>query len=84
MRLKLELTDLAVEQLNQQFADILSQGKINKSNALPEERRELETINLPRLTFYFDQKNFGRLYQLIATINQMPDSCKATEHPEIK
>jgi uncharacterized protein (TIGR00730 family) len=84
MRLKLELTDLAVEQLNQEFADIVTQGKIRKSNALPEERRELETINLPRLTFYFNQKNFGRLYQLIATINKMPNSSKATEHPEIK
>jgi uncharacterized protein (TIGR00730 family) len=84
MRLKIELTDLAVEQLNQQFADIVTQGEIRKSNALPEERQELETINLPRLTFHFNQKNFGRLYQLIATINQMPDSNKATEHPEIK
>lgn len=84
MRLKLELSDLAVAQLNQEFADILSEGKISKSHALPAEEKELETLNLPRLTFYFNQKNFGRLYQLITKINQMGDQSTGTEHPELK
>ena len=84
IRLKLELTDDAVTQLNQEFGDILSEGKIEKSTALPQEQKDPETINLPRLTLYFNQKSLGRLYQLINKINRLGDACYATEHPEIK
>ncbi|MCC0177164.1 LOG family protein [Waterburya agarophytonicola K14] len=84
MRLKLELSDTAVESLNQEFSDILVKGKISKSSALPEEMQDLETITLPRLTFYFNQKSLGRLYQLISKVNQLADCCSATEHPELK
>ncbi|MGF1591564.1 MAG: LOG family protein [Pleurocapsa sp.] len=84
MRLNLELSDRAVEGLNQEFADILSQGEIRKSIALPEERKDSETVDLPRLTFYFNQKSLGRLYQLIAKINLLGDSSEATKHPEFK
>lgn len=84
MRLKLELSDAIVAQLNQEFADILSQGKISKNVALPEEKQEPETIHLSRLTFYFNQKNLGRLYQLIARINELGLPSNVTEHPEFK
>ena len=84
MRLNLELSDRAVEHLNQEFADILSQGEIRKSIALPEEQKDLETVDLPRLTFYFNQKSLGRLHQLIAKINLLGDSSEATKHPELK
>lgn len=84
IRLKLKLSVRTVEELNREFADILSRGEICQRTALPEEQQELETIDLPRLTFYFNQKSRGRLYQLIAKINLLGDSCKATEHPEIK
>jgi hypothetical protein len=83
MRLNSELSDATVEQLNVDFADLLSQGRIVKSSALPEEKGD-ETENLPRLVFYFNQKNLGRLYQLITTINQLAISCEATQHPERK
>lgn len=84
IRLKLELSDQAVAELNQEFSDILHHGRIDKSTALPEEQQELETIALPRLCFYFNQKHQGRLYQLIAKINCFGDACNATQHPEIK
>jgi len=84
MRLNSELSDEAVEQLNQDFSDILSEGRINKSWALPEEKNDEETVKLPRLVFQFNQQNFGRLYQLITTINQLGMPSLATEHPELK
>ena len=84
IRLNLELSASAVEELNHEFADILSRGEICQRAALPEEQQELETIDLPRLTLYFNQKSLGRLYQLIAKINLLGDSCGATQHPEIK
>ncbi|MGB5711964.1 MAG: LOG family protein [Waterburya sp.] len=84
MRLKLKLPKVAVEQLNQEFADLLSQGEIKQSNALAEEQEDLAIINLPRLIFYFNQISLGRLYQLIYKINSLGDICDATEHPEFK
>ena len=82
MRLNCPLSDEAVEQLNQDFSDILSRGKISKSSALPAEKND-ETVNLPRLVFYFNQKSLGRLYQLIERINQLGGT-SADEHPERK
>lgn len=84
MRLNLELPEVVVEQLNQEFADILSQGEIKQSKALPEEHADLAIIDLPRLIFYFNQQSLGRLYQLINKINCLGDASKATEHPELK
>jgi uncharacterized protein (TIGR00730 family) len=84
MRLKLEISDTVVAELNQEFKDILSQGEIRKNVALPDEQQDLETLNLPRLSFYFNQKSLGRLYQLISKINCSGGVCDATQHPEIK
>jgi hypothetical protein len=83
MRLNSELSDEVVEQLNEDFNDLLLQGRIEKSTALPEETKD-ETASLPRLVFYFNQKNLGRLYQMINQINRMGVPCEAIEHPERK
>ena len=83
MRLNAELSDAQVEQLNEGFSDILVKGRIEKSRALPQEMGD-ETANLPRLVFYFNQRDFGRLYQMIAVINQLEVSSPESEHPERK
>ncbi|WP_066381952.1 MULTISPECIES: LOG family protein [unclassified Anabaena] len=84
IRLMQELSDAEVEQLNAEFSDILVKGKIEKSQALPQESQD-ETVELPRLVLYFNQRDLGRLYQMIATINRMgihtPDE---QLHPEKK
>lgn len=84
IRLKLKLADSAIAELNDEFADLLHQGEIIQGTALPAERQETETLDLPRLIFHFNQKRWGRLYQLIAKINLLADACNTTEHPEIK
>lgn len=83
MRLKTELSEANVEQLNADFSDILVKGRIEKSQAFPEEAAD-DTWELPRLVFYFNQRDLGRLYQLIATINQMGATSPASAHPEKK
>lgn len=83
IRLKSELSDDQVEQLNVQFSDILIKGRIEKSRALPQETPD-ETADLPRLVLYFNQRDFGRLYQLLATISQMGASSPEATHPERK
>ena len=80
MRLNCQLSDEIVERLNQDFSDILSQGRIKKSSALPAEKND-ETANLPRLVSYFNQKSLGRLYQLIEQINRL-GSTFTEQHPE--
>ncbi|HBL61391.1 MAG TPA: cytochrome D ubiquinol oxidase subunit II [Cyanobacteria bacterium UBA8803] len=83
IRLKSQLSDTDVEQLNADFSDILVKGRIEKSKALPEELPD-ETADLPRLIFYFNRRDSGRLYQLLATISQMGSSSSEATHPERK
>ena len=83
IRLKSELSDVLVDRLNVDFSDILVKGKIEKSQRLPEETLD-ETADLPRLVFYFNQRDFGRLYQLLATISRMGASYPEATHPELK
>lgn len=84
IRLKSDISDAEVEELNAQFGDILLQGQIQKSVALPQEAQD-ETINLPRLVLYFNQRDLGRLYQMIASINHMGTPSEETAaHPERK
>ncbi|MBD2385406.1 LOG family protein [Cylindrospermum sp. FACHB-282] len=84
IRLTKDLSDAEVEQLNGNFNDILVKGRIEKSQALPQEGQD-ETVELPRLILYFNQRDLGRLYQMIAVINQMGTaSAEAAAHPERK
>jgi uncharacterized protein (TIGR00730 family) len=84
LRLKSDLSEAAVEQLNDRFSDILVSGKIVKSKALPQEAQD-ESFDLPRLLLYFNQRDLGRLYQLIAAINKLgTPSPEDSAHPERK
>ncbi|MEM9512291.1 MAG: cytochrome D ubiquinol oxidase subunit II, partial [Cyanobacteria bacterium P01_E01_bin.48] len=76
--------DDSVARLNDEFCDILLSGRIAKSDTLPPEKGD-ETEHLPRLMFHFNQRNFGRLWQLVRRINQL--ECVAHQvnlHPERK
>ncbi|MBW4645281.1 MAG: LOG family protein [Goleter apudmare HA4340-LM2] len=84
IRLTTDLSADEVEQLNAEFSSILVKGRIEKSQVLPQEGQD-ETSELPRLVLYFNQRDLGRLYQMIALINQMgTHSPEETCHPERK
>ncbi|MBW4485015.1 MAG: LOG family protein [Tildeniella torsiva UHER 1998/13D] len=83
IRLKSDLPDGAVDLLNQEFSDILANGKIEKSAALPEEQKD-ETIALPRLIMHFNNRDFGKLHQLIWRLNDLGDHRPEAQHPEQK
>ena len=68
--LKQALPSGALEKLNQDFGDILREGVIESSEALPEEAHEVELAELPRLVLDFDRYHFGRLRQCIGGVNQ--------------
>ena len=83
IRLNSELKDADVEWLNDNFQDILVKGRIEKTQAFPQEAGD-ESFNLPRLALYFNQRDFGRLYQMIAAINKMDAPSPESKHPERK
>jgi uncharacterized protein (TIGR00730 family) len=84
IRLKSHISDDLVGQLNADFSDIIVKGRIEKTQALPQEAQD-ETVELPRLILSFNQRDLGRLYQMIATINQMGTaSLEDAAHPERK
>jgi uncharacterized protein (TIGR00730 family) len=69
-RLNHPVPDWLLKDLNRDFADLLSEGAFEQGGAMPEERNESDLIHLPRLLFWFNRKNLGRLRQLINTLNQ--------------
>lgn len=83
IRLNHELSDGAIEQLNQEFNDILVRGKIEKTQAFPQEKHD-KTVALPRLAFEYNQRNAARLTQMIRRINQLGTVPPEAEHPERK
>jgi hypothetical protein len=58
-----------LDQLNGEFGDILTEGRIESSAALPDEDDEPELLHMPRLVFSFNRRNLGRLRQLIDCVN---------------
>jgi uncharacterized protein (TIGR00730 family) len=92
IRLNHDLTDTQVKTLNQDFKDILLSGQIQKSKMLlgeskhqqPQPQQVMDqTEQLPRLVLHFNQRDLGRLYQMITAINTM-GRIPELEHPERK
>lgn len=75
LRICQALTPEDVDSLNENFSDILVEGKIELVDALPEESNEPELAGLPRLKMRFDRKHLGRLRMLINQINGTCPTC---------
>jgi hypothetical protein len=71
IRLEKELPSSAIDALNDRFGDLLTEGKIEKAYALPEEANEPELLAKPRIVFSYDHRSAGRLRQLIDEINKL-------------
>ena len=69
IRLEKKLTSAAIGQLNASFTDVIREGEITQTAALPEEQNEPEIAALPRLVLAPRRKNFGRIRQLIDAVN---------------
>jgi uncharacterized protein (TIGR00730 family) len=69
IRISRRLTNAAVTQLNQEFADLMRTGEIVQGAALRAEKNEPEIWELPRLLLAPHRRSFGRFRQLIDAIN---------------
>lgn len=74
IRLEKELSEAAIHQLNEQFADLMITGKIERTDPLPEEANEPELLRKPRIAFAYNHKSAARLKQLIDQINTLGQS----------
>ena len=69
IRLKHAPSESAIEGLNQDFADIIAGEKIRAIEPTPEEREDNQYLELPRIAFGFNRRDYGRLRQLIDVLN---------------
>lgn len=69
IRMKYAPSDHAIESLNEDFVDILTRGKITRTEALPEEREDGSDVELPRIALEFNKRDYGRLRQMLNVIN---------------
>lgn len=71
LRLHEAPSDEQLEALNDEFSGLLESGRIERTEALPEEEGEM--AHLPRLRLHFDRKRVGRLRRLIDRLNAFAD-----------
>ena len=66
-RVQRPITDSQLAQLNEEFASLVKEGKIEQGGPLPQEQ---ELPQLPRIHFTYTKYHFGKLRAMIDRINQ--------------
>jgi uncharacterized protein (TIGR00730 family) len=69
IRLKHAPSDSAVEAMNEDFSDIIVGPNIKRIQPTPEEIEDDDHVELPRIGFGFNRRDYGRLRQLIDVLN---------------
>jgi uncharacterized protein (TIGR00730 family) len=69
IRLKHAPTDSAMQGMNEDFADIIVGPEIHQIEATPDELENDDHVDLPRIAFGFNRRDYGRLRQLIDVLN---------------
>jgi hypothetical protein len=68
--------------LNEEFADIVVEGRIDRVEATQAEVDEVDAPELDRIAFVFDRRHFGRLRMLIDRLNDIVVAPKDFKLPE--
>jgi uncharacterized protein (TIGR00730 family) len=69
LRLRKLPSEEELERLNEDFADILTQGRIEVAQPSPAEIADHDHVELPRLRLRFDRTHWARLRRLIDALN---------------
>ncbi len=69
IRMQEALSDAKIAELNEEFADIIKSGVIQKSGALKGEENEADIADLPRIFLRHKRRDFGKLRLLINRVN---------------
>lgn len=70
LRLNRMISNKTLKAINQAFKDILADGEIKLSSPMDEEIQKGEYLGLPRLVMRFNQRDYGRLCEMIGVINK--------------
>ncbi len=71
IRLKHAPSDSAIQAMNEDFADIIIGSKIQRIDPTPDEVEDEDHVDLPRIGFGFNRRDYGRLRQLIDVLNSL-------------
>ncbi|HYG21919.1 MAG TPA: LOG family protein [Verrucomicrobiae bacterium] len=71
IRLKHAPTETAIEAMNEDFHDIITGIPIRVTGPTPEELEDGDNVDLPRIAFGFNRRDYGRLRQLIDVLNSL-------------
>jgi len=71
IRLKHAPSDSAIEAMNEDFHDIIIGPPISLIEATAEEEEDGDHVDLPRIAFGFNRRDYGRLRQLIDLLNSL-------------
>jgi uncharacterized protein (TIGR00730 family) len=69
IRLKNAPSHSALAALNEDFADIIVEGKIQIVKSTPDEIEDKDRLDLARIGFNFNRRDYGRVRQLIDVLN---------------
>jgi uncharacterized protein (TIGR00730 family) len=81
LRLRKAPTDDELVRLNQDFSDIVVEGTIERTEPNQTEIEDQDALDMERITFHFDRRQFGRLRQLIDRLNDLASLPETTEIP---
>src|SRR6058998_781364 len=71
IRLKHRPSESALKAMNEDFADIIIGPEIKLIEPTPEELADDDHVELPRISFGFNRRDYGRLRQLIDLLNSL-------------
>jgi uncharacterized protein (TIGR00730 family) len=71
IRLKHAPTDSALQAMNEDFSDLVVGAKMQRTDPMPDEVLDNDNVDLPRIAFGFNRRDYGRLRQLIEVLNSL-------------
>src|SRR5688500_781819 len=80
VRLRHLPSDEELERFNEDFADIVTDGRIEVAQASSAEIADHDHVELARIRFRFDRTHWARLRELINALND-PSTTDAPRHP---
>ncbi len=71
IRLKHAPSESAIQAMNEDFADIIIGSEIKRIDPTPDEVEDNDHVDLPRIGFGFNRRDYGRLRQLVDVLNSL-------------
>ena len=71
VRMRHQLDDAAIAALNDEFADIVGHGSIERIEPTNAEKRDGDRLDLHRIGFRFDNRSFARLVALARRVSDL-------------